>query len=76
MNRVVHNKDRDSTHNSHHEAIEIQSGDSTRAEHVEQPSSGDGADDPKNKIENQPLAAFVDNLAANKPRDQRENDPS
>src|SRR3954470_20052762 len=59
----------------HDQAVDVQTGHPGRAEEAEQKAADYGADNSQHDIQYHALACLVDDLAANEPGDQAENDP-
>src|SRR6185312_3678790 len=73
--KVVDQEKHNCSDHRHHQAVDIESADSGHSHGAEYPTTDHSADDSEHDIENQPFAALVDDLAADEPCYQTENDP-
>jgi hypothetical protein len=67
---VIAPKHHDRANDRHDHAIDVETSYALRAEQAEQKSSNNRAHDAEGDVEKEAFAAFVDNLAANKARDE------
>jgi hypothetical protein len=74
--RVINNDHYDRPDHGDDQAVNVESRHAGLAEEVEDVPSHNGADDPQDNVENNPLAGLVHDLAANKACNQTQDDPS
>jgi hypothetical protein len=74
--RMIDNQQNHRAKNCYEEAVEIEPANPGGSKGVEQPAPNNGADNSQQDVEHDALTSPIYDLAANKPCNQTENDPS
>src|SRR5437764_11553339 len=74
--RVIDNQHQDRTDDRDNHAVKIEPADALGADQAEQKTADERPDDPEHDVEKKAFAGLIDDLAADPPGDQAEDEPT